>query len=306
VALGDGDIPLLGDGWLGEVPVPHLLHAARALVSPDPPDAPERHGGLVPLHAGPWRIVVRAGAHAPDEQMGHAHADLLSFDASHGQSRVVTDTGTLLYDAGPERQRVRGTAAHNTLRIDGCEQLEAWGSFRVGRRGRARVVCRGHTSGWRWVSATHDAYRHLSGRVAHHRLVAVAEPGVLVLDAVLGSGRHRIESHLHEHPAAEGAGLAIAALGVAAEAGAALLHERFGETRAMRRYRQAADAQLPWIGGWWIGPGASPGPGAGLDLDAGAVRVRLAQPRLTLSWRPQATDAQEAFLLCSVSGGSAN
>jgi uncharacterized heparinase superfamily protein len=305
IALGDGDIPLLGDGWLGEVSVPELVRAARELVSPDPPQAPEHHGGLVPLHAGPWRVVVRAGRHAPDEQMGHAHSDLLSLDASHATARVVTDTGTLVYDAGPERQRVRGTAAHNTLCIDGCEQLEAWGSFRVGRRGRARVVCRGRTGDWRWVSAAHDAYRHLAGRPEPHRLVAVGEPGILILDAVLGEGRHRIESHLHEHPDAARAGIAIAAIGGDDAPGAALLHERFGETRAMPRHRQAADAQLPWLSGWWIAKGALASPVTGLELDAGAARVRLAQLRLALTWRPQATDAQDAFSLCSVSGGSA-
>jgi len=250
-------------------------------------------------------VVVRAGAHAPDEQMGHAHADLLSFDASHGTARVVTDTGTLLYDEGPERQRVRGTAAHNTLRIDRCEQLEAWGSFRVGRRGRARVVAWGRTRDWQWISASHDAYRFLTGRPTPHRLVVVAEPGILILDAVLGSGRHRIESHLHEHPDTRGEGVAIVALGAAAEAGAALLHERFGETRALRRHRQAADTQLPWIGGWWIARGAEPEHAAGLELDGDTVRARITQPRLTLTWRPQATDAQDAFLLCSASGGSA-
>jgi hypothetical protein len=250
-------------------------------------------------------VVVRAGAHAPDEQMGHAHADLLSFDASHAAARVVTDTGTLLYDPGPERQRVRGTPAHNTLRIGGHEQLEAWGSFRVGRRGRAHVLARGRAGDFEWVSTCHDAYLFLAGRPTPHRLVAVGAPGILVLDAVLGSGRHRIESHLHEHPDAAGSGVAITAIGGEEEIGDALLHERFGETRAMRRHRQAADAQLPWLSGWWIARGALPSHVARLELDAGAVRVRLAQLRLALTWRPQATDAQEAFFLCSVSGGSA-
>lgn len=305
IALGDGELPLLGDGWLGEVPTPALLRAAREVCDPVPPEAPECHSGLVPLHTGPWRAVLRAGPHAPDEQMGHAHADLLSFDASHAEGRIVTDTGTLLYDPGPDRQRIRGTAAHNTLRIDGEEQIEAWGSFRVGRRGRARVTCRGRTGTWQWVSASHDAYAWLPGRPIHHRLLAVGEPGVLILDAVLGSGRHRIESHMHEHPQSERTGIGIVAIDGDAVAQDAPLHEHFGESRPMRQHRHEAVVELPWFGGWWIGPGAAVAVPA-LERDGTACRVHVAHAQVGLKWRPDCTDGEEAVSLCSPSGGSAN
>ena len=305
IALGDGEIPLLGDGWLGEVSTPLLLDVARAFVKPIPPDAPERTSGLVALHEGPWRVVVRAGPHAPDEQMGHAHGDLLSFDASCGAARIATDTGTLLYDPGPDRQRLRGTAAHNTLRIDGEEQIEAWGSFRVGRRGRARALARGRTGSWQWLSAAHDAYAWLPGHPVHHRLIAVGEPGLLVLDAVLGSGRHRVETHLHEHPDNDSARVRVAALRGAAETAPAALHERFGVSRAMRRHRIVSEIALPWAGGWWLGPEADPSAVGELELAGDAVSLRLAGPRIALLWRPQATDPGEVFSLCSASGGSA-
>ena len=38
--------------------------------------------------------------------------------------RVVTDTGTSLYDPGPERQHLRSTAAHNTIQIDAEEGIQ--------------------------------------------------------------------------------------------------------------------------------------------------------------------------------------
>lgn len=306
IALGDGEIPLLGDGWLGELDTRALLDAARGLVAPLPPQAPERHSGLVPLHAGPWRVVVRAGPHAPDQQMGHAHADLLSLDASYGTNRVVTDTGTLLYDPGPERQRMRGTAAHNTLQIDGEEQLEAWGSFRVGRRGRARVAARGSAGTWEWVSASHDAYHRLPGRPVHSRLVAVGERGILILDAVLGTGPHHIESHLHEHPQAAHQNVRIVALGATASREDASLHERFGETQPMWRHVQSAQAATSWIGGWWIDPGAQPEAIESLERHGDSLCLRLAHPELVLTWRPHSTDGQNVVSLCSASGGSAN
>jgi uncharacterized heparinase superfamily protein len=189
IALGDGDIPLLGDGWRGEVDCAALMHAARRSGPPTPPDAPERHSGIVALRSGDLRLVLRAGPHGPDHQLGHAHADLLSFDLSSGTRRVVTDTGTSLYDPGPERMYLRSTAAHSTIRIDAREQLEAWGSFRVGRRGRAWVETRGSDGPWQWVSASHDAYKGLAGRPMHHRLFLVGAGRALVLDARSSSMR---------------------------------------------------------------------------------------------------------------------
>ncbi|MFQ5418110.1 MAG: heparinase II/III family protein [Myxococcota bacterium] len=251
--LGDGDLPLLGDGWLGEVDVAALLAACRAAVGALPPPAEvERHGGLVPLAAGPLRAVLRAGPHGPDYMLGHAHADLLSFDLSDGRARVVTDTGTALYDPGPERQYLRSTAAHNTLQVDGEEQIEAWGSFRVGRRGRARVIGRGRHGGFDWVWAAHDAYAWLPGRPRHQRLLAVSEHAALVLDAVTGSGRHRIASRLHLHPDRPDTGNQMTALGSAAGRRSAPYHGHFGETREMTCVEVEASALLPWIGGWWI------------------------------------------------------
>jgi uncharacterized heparinase superfamily protein len=306
IRLGDGDIPLLGDAWLGERNVPVLVEAARALVEPRPPATPERHSGLVPLHAGTLRAVVRAGPHGPDHQLGHAHADLLSFDLSVGSRRAVTDAGTHLYDPGPERDRLRATPAHNTLRLDGVEQIEAWGSFRVGRRGRARAHARGRTGDWSWLSASHDAYRFLPGRPIHHRLVAVGKRAVIVLDAVLGGGHHRIESHLNQHPERP-EGIRIAALGGGASEREASLHERFGETRQMIQLVTTAETELPWCGGWWITTDPEMAPpvadlAAPLPLRDGALVLEDAG--LSLTWRP-GTAGPGALSLCSVDRGSA-
>ena len=195
----DGQLPLFGDTWHSEVEPRRLLAEAGALTTPAP-GLVERASGLVVLRAEPLHAVMRAGAHGPDHQLGHAHADLLSFEASLGPHQLVTDTGTGGYDAGPRRDRMRSTAAHNTLQLDGAELLEAWGSFRSGRRGRAAVRWRGAERGFELLWAGHDAWRFLPGRPRHERLLAVSSDRLVVLDAVLGGGRHRVRSALHLHP----------------------------------------------------------------------------------------------------------
>jgi uncharacterized heparinase superfamily protein len=292
--LGDGDLPLLGDTWLGETAPGELLAAVRRFVGAPIAADPGSASGLLPLRCGDARAVLRAGPHGPDYQLGHAHADLLSFDLSLGAARVVTDTGTSLYDAGPERQHLRSTAAHNTLQVDGQEQIEAWGSFRTGRRGRAWLRARGSADGWTWAWAAHDAWRHLPGGPVHERLLALHERGALVLDALLGGGSHALASRLHLHPERPDS-VHAASLGQAAAEGRAPLHERWGATRPMTQLRVEARARLPWFGGWWIGDGEPPQP-LSLRTEGGAVEVRAGEA-CVVRWTPDAPAAGAAVRL---------
>jgi uncharacterized heparinase superfamily protein len=101
------------------------------------------------------------------------------------------------------RQYVRSTAAHNTVAIDGTDQIECWDSFRVARRAAPYDVS--------WVETEHGAvfegayggYARLIGdQLTHRRRLKVdADRRVLrVEDEITGEGQHRIASRLHLHP----------------------------------------------------------------------------------------------------------
>src|SRR5258707_12230331 len=92
--------------------------------------------GYVRLQIGPAVMVADVGEIGPDHLPGHAHADTLSFELSLRGQRVLVNTGTSTYEVSAERLRQRGTAAHNTVMVDGADSSEGWGSFRVGRRVR--------------------------------------------------------------------------------------------------------------------------------------------------------------------------
>lgn len=290
--LGDGDLALLGDAWRGEVHVDVVVEQARAAAGGlEAPREPERWSGLVPLARGPVRAVIRAGAHGPDHQLGHAHADLLSFDLSRGPARLVTDTGTGTYAAGPARARLRSTAAHNTIALDGQELLEAWSSFRSGRRGRARCVARGESAGFAWIAAVHDGWRWLAGSPMHHRLLAVSAEAACVVDLVAGRGVHRVASRLHLHPDAPPGAVHVYPLAGKADRTSAPLHERYGETREMAELCVEWEGPLPWLGGWWLRfEGPSDPPRVTLSRDGGIVRVSIEEPgaRWRLRWDPDA------------------
>src|SRR6185503_19989802 len=79
-------------------------------------------------------LIFDCGPLGPDYQPGHGHSDVLSYELTLHGRRVIVDTGVSSYERGPERYYERSTAAHNTIRVDGSEQAEIWGGFRVGRR----------------------------------------------------------------------------------------------------------------------------------------------------------------------------
>ena len=288
----DGALPLFGDTWHGE-PAPHRLLAEAGAATPPAPGAPERAGGLVVLRAGPVHAVIRAGAHGPDFQLGHAHADLLSFEASVGLLRLVTDTGTGVYDAGPVRERLRSTAAHNTVQLDGAELLEAWGSFRSGRRGRARVCGRGAAGPVEWIHAAHDAWAFLPGRPRHDRLLAICPARIVVLDLVAGSGRHRLRSALHLHPDFPSHDVSWIPLGGRPLRLSAPLHERFNRTREMTEIALEAETALPWLSGYVLAL-AGTERGWQVGFEEGVIVARAGQPSLELRWRPAGPGGESA------------
>ncbi len=210
ICLPDNEIPLFNDSALGIAPAPgHIFDYATKVIGYKPPT---RHSGLtIHNHAASGyfvcrndqdAIIVDCGSIGPDYQPGHAHCDTLSFElAIHGQ-RVIVDSGVHDYEPSQERAYARSTKAHNTVAVDGEEQSEIWGVFRVARRARpleARIERR--PDGSVWFTGAHDGYTRLRGKPIHkRRIVYDGKETWIIEDRLEGNGTHRMESYLHIHP----------------------------------------------------------------------------------------------------------
>ena len=209
----DGDIAFFNDSTLGICPPLRKLAVYAALldvpVRGEPvhrsplPHAGLRHlqpSGFLRLQGAGATLFADVGGVGPDHLPGHAHAGTLSFELSLGGARMVVNGGVSVYGTGPERQRQRGSRAHSTLVVDGEDSSEVWAGFRVARR--ARVVATGAREGADDVLfwAVHDGYRRLAGSPLHKRTWRLGAGGLLIEDAVTGSGRHRLEILLHLAP----------------------------------------------------------------------------------------------------------
>ena len=138
----------------------------------------------------------------PDYLPGHAHADTLGFELSvHGQ-RVLVQSGTSCYGVSAERLRQRGTAAHNSVVVNGQDSSEVWGGFRVARRARPISPAVTLGPGTQLAQCAHDGFTRLPGRPVHQRRWALATDGLQVDDLVIG--RHEnAQAMFHFHPEAK-------------------------------------------------------------------------------------------------------
>lgn len=126
---------------------------------------------------------------------GHSHADTLSITARSGSRELLIDPGTYTYMADPAlRNAFRGTAFHNTIRIDELDQADPKGPFRWEGKPDVRVNQWLKADGMAFLDAT-CAYRGFEHR---RRVLAVRSQVLLVLDEVTGGEReHDIEQFWH-------------------------------------------------------------------------------------------------------------
>jgi len=163
----------------------------RVITPPAHPPAshpPQPIGGIYTM-AG---LFIDAGPQGAFHA-GHGHADALSIQLIADGRRVLIDPGTYCYVC-PDRDRFRGTAAHNTLQADGRDQAEPAGPFAWKNLPEVTVDRWQTGENFDFFAGHHNGYRP----VIHYRWVfGLKSRFWLVRDLVTGPGRHRLDIHWH-------------------------------------------------------------------------------------------------------------
>ena len=201
----DGDVAFFNDAALGISPTITELEAyALRLGLPAAPDDTSRvvmleASGYVRARTSAAYLICDCAAVGADYQPGHAHADSLSFELSLRGRRVLINSGTSEYGEAAERQRQRGTAAHNTVVVEGENSSETWAGFRVARRARVKLHSVTTTQSAIIIEASHDGYRRLRGRNEHRRRWILNERALCVEDEISGAF-DTAAAYFHIHP----------------------------------------------------------------------------------------------------------
>ena len=150
---------------------------------------------------GKLQAVIDAGPQGA-LAAGHGHADALSLTLHAAGQELLGDSGTLEYvGSDGQRDHFRGTAAHNTLQLDGRDQSAPKGPFAWDRltNTKAETWVVGQT--FDLFVGSHDGYAQTDSPAIHQRWVFFRKPKFwLVRDLVLGTGNHRIDVRWHLGP----------------------------------------------------------------------------------------------------------
>jgi hypothetical protein len=110
---------------------------------------------------------------------------------------VLVDGGSFLYnDTDGWHEHFMGTASHNTLLLDGRDQMVHFRRFKVLYWTQARLLRFEERPQWRLVAGEHYGYRRHAGQCVHRRSVLMVRDDLwVVADTVMGTGRHRSRLH---------------------------------------------------------------------------------------------------------------
>lgn len=209
----DGELAFFNDAAFGMAPPPASLVAYAGTLGLSAPASARNNTPVEAHHFAPsgYAVLFQTGDHkalldlapvGPDYQPGHAHADTLSFELSLFGRRVLVNSGTSRYGDGPERQSQRGTAAHNTVVVNGQDSSEVWSGFRVARRAKPEVEAFVQKNEQVRVRASHDGYLRLPGRNRHTREWHWEAGRLVVRDHVSGEFESAV-AFFHLHPDVE-------------------------------------------------------------------------------------------------------
>ena len=145
-----------------------------------------QESGYIRLKSSSAVSILDVATIGPDYLPGHGHADVLSFELSIFNKRVIVNSGTFCYQDGKERQQLRQTSAHSTVEINNESSSEVWGSFRVGRRAYPFDLKIKKTLHDVEVACSHDGYQRFPSKPVHHRVWKMTKSQLKIYDEVSG------------------------------------------------------------------------------------------------------------------------
>ena len=193
VMFRNGDIPMFNDSTYRQALDPYTVLQYAEQLGFTPEKVELSQSGYREFETGDFEIVADVGGVGPSYQPGHAHCDMLSFILYYKGKPIIVDRGVSTYEKNSLREIERGTSSHNTVMINGKEQSDVWGGFRVGRRAIPKIKKDRDNV----LSASHTGYDHIGCN--HSRKWTIEDNHLQIEDWVEGEIK-RAEAFFHFHP----------------------------------------------------------------------------------------------------------
>lgn len=146
-------------------------------------------GGYYILRGAKSWLLTRCHSH----RTRPGHCDMLHVDLWMRGVNVLRDGGSFMYYCDePWRTWFKSVAAHNTIQVDGQDQMVKGPRFLWFKWTRAKLLQFETSQDGRRgsISGEHYAYRKLPGNVIHRRTIRRTGDVYVVIDQLLGDGEH--------------------------------------------------------------------------------------------------------------------
>jgi asparagine synthase (glutamine-hydrolysing) len=123
--------------------------------------------------------------------------DMLHVDVFWRGHNVLVDAGTYSYsEQTPWQRHFYRTAAHNTVLVDGVDQMRHWRRFKNLYWTKAATREVKESTEWAYCAGEHYGYSRRGGGVIHQRAVVFVRDDLwVVYDRLQGAGTHRARLH---------------------------------------------------------------------------------------------------------------
>ena len=191
ITFKNGDIPLLNDSANCIAPTSSSLFDYARRLNTKSIRRELKESGYRKIKNNQYECIVDNGNIGPDYILGHAHADTFSFVLYINDSPIIVDRGLSTYESNEIRDNERSTSAHNTVEVNGINQSEVWGGFRVASRAKVIDIKEYDNV----IEATHNGYKKYG--IFHTRKWEFKEDRIVVKDTLNKSASAIARFHFH-------------------------------------------------------------------------------------------------------------
>lgn len=167
--------------------------ALQAAVEPERRETFSTSSGYHLIRTTESFLFTRCGVY----QDRPGQADMLHVDLWWRGHNIALDPGTYSYNApSPWNNVLASTTYHNTVIVDGCEQMERVGKFLWLPWVHGQVVTETAETGVCYWEGEHDGYQRLHQPVTYRRAICHLAEGIwLILDRLNSDAKHRYQCH---------------------------------------------------------------------------------------------------------------
>jgi len=189
ISYENGDIPCLNDSSNDIAPKVEQLIVYSKRLGLNIKKIELKESGYRKILNKNYECIVDVGHIGAEYISGHAHSDTFNFELRLHHKPFIVDTGLSTYETCERRDMERSTSSHNTVEVNGQNQSDVWGGFRVANRANIVNLIEKNNI----IEATHNGYNP----ILHTRKWMFEKDRIIIEDKLTEDSIGVVRLHFH-------------------------------------------------------------------------------------------------------------